>query len=216
MLVAAANKTRTYDAPARRAAAASTRARVLDAAHSLFTGRGYAQTSVTEIAQLAQVSLDTVYAAVGRKPQLLLAVHDMVLAGGQDGVSSDERAYVRAIRAAPTARAKIETYAAALGRVLPITAPLMIALRDAGFTDPACRAMWEHINERRAANMLRFATELRATGEIRDDLTDQHVADLVWSTSSAEYFQLLTSRGHSPSSFASLIVDLWNRALLGP
>ena len=106
--------------------------RILQAAQSLFTTRGYAQTPVTEIAQLAEVSLDTVYAAVGRKPQLLLAVHDMVLAGGQDGVPAEERDYVRAVRAAPTARAKIETYAAALGRVLPTNAPLMIALRDAG------------------------------------------------------------------------------------
>lgn len=209
-----AHKARRYDAPSRRAAAAATRGRVLAAAQRLFTDRGYAQTSIADIAQLADVSVDTVYTAVGRKPELLLAVHDQVLAGGQDGVSTDERDYVRAVRAARTAREKIETYAVALGRVLPTTAPLMIALRDAGLTDGACRAMWEHITERRAANMLRFAAELRATGDLREDLTDQQVADLVWSTNDAGYFQLLASRGHSPGSYTALIIDLWNRTLL--
>jgi len=116
--VSEVGKTRRYDATARRAAAERTRRRVLVAAHSLFTTQGYAETSVAQIARRARVSVDTVYAAVGRKPHLLLAAHDMVLAGGPEPVAAEDRDYVRAVREAPTARAKIETYASALGRVL--------------------------------------------------------------------------------------------------
>lgn len=64
--------------------------------------------------------------------------------------------------------------------------------------------------------MLRFAADLRATGQLRDDLTNQQVADLVWSTNSPEYFQLLASRGHTPHHYAQFIADLWNRTLLRP
>jgi AcrR family transcriptional regulator len=213
--VAAPDKTRKYDATARRAAAERTRRRVLSAAHHFFTGRGYAETSVAQIARRARVSVDTVYTSVGRKPQLLLAVHDMALAGGREPVPAEQRDYVQAVREEPTARGKIETYAAALGRLIPTTVPLMNALYEAGITEPECRAVWQAINDRRAANMLMFAADLRATGEIRPDLSDQQVADLVWSMNSAEYFGLLASRGLTPQEYSEVLADVWCRTLLG-
>ena len=207
-------KTRKYDATTRRAAADRTRRRVLSAAHHLFTTRGYAETSVAQVARRARVSVDTLYAAVGRKPQLLLAVHDMALAGGPEPLPAEQRDYVRAVRAAPDARAKITTYAEALGHLLPTTVPLMNALREAGTTDPECRKVWLAISERRAANMVMLAADLRATGELRADLTDQQVADLVWSMNSPEYFGLLAARGFTPQDYAEQVADVWCRTLL--
>ena len=207
-------KTRRYDATTRRAAADRTRRRVLAAAHHLFTTRGYAETSVAQVARRARVSVDTLYAAVGRKPQLLLAVHDMALAGGPEPVPAEQRDYVRAVREAPDARAKITTYAEALGHLLPTTVPLMNALREAGTTEPECRKVWLAISERRAANMLLFAADLRATGELRADLTDRQVADLVWAMNSPEYFGLLAARGFTPQDYAEQVADVWCRTLL--
>lgn len=208
------SKTRTYDASARRASAEQTRDRVLEAARELFVSQGYAQTSVADIAGTAGVSVDTVYAAVGRKPKLVLTVVDMVLAGSSRPKPAEERDYVQEVRAASSARDKVRSYATALGRLMPTVAPLFLALRDAGLTDPDCRAMWEHVSERRAANMLLFAADLRVTGEVREDLTDQQVADLVWSTNGPEWFTAFTSRGHDPATYAATLADLWARVLL--
>ena len=213
-LVPAPSKTRKYDASARRAAAEQTRDRVLVAARDLFVSQGYAGTSVAEVAERAEVSVDTVYATVGRKPRLLLTVVDMVLASSSRPEPAEERDYVRSIRAAQGAGDKIRTYATALGRLMPTVGPLLLALRDAGLTDPECRATWEHVNERRAANMLLFAADLRLTGELRDELTDQDVADLVWSTNSPEWFTAYTSRGHDAAAYSRTLADLWTRTLL--
>jgi AcrR family transcriptional regulator len=131
-------KKRKYDASRRRAAAGQTKAAVLRAARELFTTRGYAGTPVAEIARAAGVSVDTLYETVGRKPQLLLAVHDMRL----------------------------------------------------------------------------FAADLRTTGELRDKLDDDAVADLVWSMNALEYFQLLTSRGRTPEQYAAMVRDVWIRSFL--
>lgn len=207
-------KSRAYDSPTRRAAAEHTKLRVLAEAHRLFTTQGYVGTSVAQIAKAARVSVDTVYATVGRKPQLLLAVHDMSLASGPEPLPAAERDYVQSIRSATTAKAKIEIYAAALGAVLPTAAPLMLALHEAGSADPQCRTMWESISDRRAANMLLFAADLRGTGEVRDDLSDQQVAELVWSMNSAEYYTLLASRGVGPEDFSHLLTEVWTRTLL--
>lgn len=214
VLVTRTVKTRKYDGTGRRAAAESTRGEVLRSARELFARRGYATTAVSAIADGAGVSVDTVYASVGRKPQLLLAVHDMALAGGEDPVAAERRDYVQAIRAAGSAAAKIRVYADALGRVLPDSVPLMNALREAGSTDPECKRVCDSVNERRAANMLLFAADLRTTGELREDLDDQQVADLVWSMNSPEYFTLFTSRGRSHADYAAMLVEVWTRVLL--
>lgn len=210
------HKSRTYDSATRRAAAERTRRRVLAAAHRLFTNQGYEATSVAQIARRAKVSVDTVYAAVGRKPQLLLAVHDMTLASGPVPLPAEQRDYVQAVRSAQSAREKIQIYTSALAAVLPTTTPLMNALREAGTTDRECRALWKSISDRRAANMLLFAADLRATGDVRDELSDGQIADLVWSMNSAEYYSLLASRGGSAQDFSYLLSEIWTRTFLKP
>ena len=187
---------------------------MLRAARDLFVTRGYPETTVADVARRAKVSVDTLYASVGRKPQLLLAVHDMVLSSADEPVAAEQRDYVAAIRAASGARAKLTTYAEALGRVFPHTVPLAESLRVAAQTDPECRKVWEGLNERRATNMLDFARELRATGELREDLTDEDVAHLVWTTNSAEFYRLTTARGRTPEHYVATVTDLWTRTLL--
>jgi AcrR family transcriptional regulator len=204
---------RSYDASRRRAAAAQTRLGILSAARDLFEEAGYAGTSVQEVARRASVSVDTVYASVGRKPELLLAVHDMALAEGDAPVPTDQRAWVSAVRSAPTLVAKIETYTAALSRFLPRTVPIMNALREAGATEPACAALHRELSERRAGNMRLFAADLRSTGELRADLTDDDVADLVWMLNSPEMFGLVASRGRTPEQYAALLADVLLRTL---
>ncbi len=75
---------------------------------------------------------------------------------------------------------------------------------------------WARLDQRRAHNMLLFAHDLRTTGELRADLDDQTVADMVWSTNSVEYFALLARRGWTPERFATHLEDLWTRSLLDP
>ncbi len=207
-------KTRTYRSQKRREAAEATRRAVLRAARELFTRHGYQDTAVAEVAARAGVSVDTVYASVGRKPQLLLAVHDMELGSSEQPIPAEQRDYVRAMREAAGARAKITVYAEAMGRLLPRTVPLADALRVAGATDPECRKVWEELDDRRSRNMRLFAADLRATGEVRDDLTDDEVADLVWSMNSPQYYLLITGHGRSPEEYAALVADVWKRTLL--
>lgn len=205
---------RSYDASRRQEAAERTRLAILAAARDLFATDGYAGTSVQAVADRAGVAVDTVYAKVGRKPQLLLAVHDMALAEGPAPVPAEQRDYVRAVRAAPTAAAKLHTYAAAMGRLLPTTVPLLNALREAGTADPDCAAQYDQLSRRRATNMRLFAAELRSTGELRDDLTDDAVADVIWSLNSPEWFSLVTSTGRTAEEYADLLADVLCRTVL--
>lgn len=206
---------RRYHAPQRVQRAARTRQAVLEAALDLFTARGYVATTVGQIAERAGVAVDTVYAAVGRKPALLRELLETAISGADVAVPAEQRDYVRAIRAAPDARCKIRVYAAAVGQMAVRTAPIHAALREAAGSDRECAALWREISDRRAANMRLFAADLRSTGELRGDLSDDEVADIVWSMNAPEYYLLLVERrGWSPERFAGYLDDAWSRLLL--
>lgn len=82
-------------------------------------------------------------------------------------------------------------------------------------TDADCAAPWGEIARRRATNMRTFAADLRSTGDLREDLSGDRVADIVWSMNAAEYWDLLVrERGWSADQFAAWLIDAWTRLLL--
>jgi hypothetical protein len=180
---------RVYHSPRRLEQAAATRHAVLAAARELFVANGYSSATVAEIAERARVSVDT--------------------------VPAEQRDYVIRISVAASAREKITIYANAITGIQERMAPVFLALRDAASTDRECAALWAEIAERRATNMRLFAADLRATGELREDLSDDQVADIIWSMNAAEYWDLLVrQRAWTPDQFAAWLIDAWTRLLL--
>lgn len=208
-------KSRSYTSAVRADQAAQTKVAILDAARGLFVSQGYQKTTVQQIAAMAGVNVDTIYHSIGRKPALMRELIETALSGQSEAVPAEQRAYVREIREAQTAGAKIDIYADAISQIQQRMAPIFLALRDAALTDDSCRDLWREISDRRAANMLLFAADLRVTGELRDDLDDRQVADIIWTMNSAEYWNLLVEvRGWTATAYAEWIADAWRRLLL--
>jgi len=204
---------RRYDASNRRMAAVRTRQAILDAALELFSAQGYAATPMTAVAAQAGVALDTVYASVGRKPELARLLVETAISGGTDAIPADERDYVQAIRAAPDAETKIAIYAAAMRAIAGRLAPVLGILQQAAAAEPGLAGMWQQIAERRAANMLRFAADLATVATLRVGL--EEAADIIWATNAPELYQLLTvHRGWSPERYEQFLADTWRRVLL--
>ena len=204
---------RRYDATRRREGAARTRAAILDAARELFAERGYAATAMTAIADRAGVALDTVYASVGRKPQLARLLIETAISGTDQAVPARQRDYVRAIQAAPDAATKITIYAAAITAIAPRMALVLGIIQQAARDEPELAVLWAEIAERRAANMRLFVADLAAVAPLR--LDPDQAADIVWATNAAEMYQLLVSqRGWSPRRYEDFLADTWRRLLL--
>jgi len=142
-------------------------------------------------------------------------VLETAISGTDVAVPAQQRDYVMRVRAAATAREKITHYVTALVQIQDRLAPVFLALRDAGSTDPDSAALWQEIAQRRARNMREFAADLRGTGELRADLTDDDIADIVWSMNGPEYWVLLVGeRGWSGERFGAYLIDAWARLLL--
>jgi AcrR family transcriptional regulator len=208
-------KGRRYDASGRQARSAATRQRVIDAARDHFVRRGYRATTIAAVAADAGVNPDTVYTLVGRKPAILRELIEQAISGTDRAVAAEERPLIAAIRAEPDAVAKLRLYATSMRQTLERLAPLFLAVRDAASTEPDAHQVWHEISERRAANMRNLATDLRATGRLRPDLTIDTAADVVWTTNSPEVWVLLTvERGWSPDRYEVWLADAWCRLLL--
>jgi AcrR family transcriptional regulator len=204
---------RRYDATRRRQGAARTRTAILDAARELFGERGYAATPMTAIAERAGVALDTVYASVGRKPELARLLVETAISGTTQAVPAEQRDYVRAIRAASDADTKIGIYAGAVTAIAPRLSLVLTIIRQAAPSQPELAALWTEIAERRAANMRIFVADLAAVAPLR--LDPDEAADIVWATNATELYQLLVGqRGWSPQRYERFLSDSWRRLLL--
>lgn len=206
---------RSYDGRRRAARSAATRERILAVARRSFLEHGYGATTVAAVARAADVHVDTVYALVGTKPELIGELVERALSGTDRIVPAEERAYVTEIRAADDPWRKLEIYAGATRAMLERLAPLFVVLRDAAGTDDGARDLWRGFADRRARNMRTFVADVAAAGGLRPGLTVEDAADVVWATNSPELFVMLTAeRGWSADRYEAWLAEAWGRLLL--
>jgi AcrR family transcriptional regulator len=206
---------RKYDSALRAQHAEATRQAIIDSARRIFLEKGYAATTMPEIARAAGTALDTVYATVGKKPALFRLLIEMAISGADGVVPAEQRDYVRAIRAEPDSTRKIHIYADAMRAIQPRLAPLVRVLQGAAPLDPELKELWQSITQRRADNMRLFVQDLAATGHLRSGLSESKAADLVWSMNSPEFYSLLVEQRRWPvEEYAVWLRDAWIRLLL--
>ncbi|MFG1608082.1 TetR/AcrR family transcriptional regulator [Actinoplanes sp. NPDC049265] len=187
----------------RRAAGAAsrqaTRQRLLTAADTLFRKQGYPATTVAAIAELADVSLQTLYLAWGNKRALLRAASQAALAASDTPVEPDQwRATVDAELAANDHEATARSYLAAVStlfvRVAERTSDYWQLQRDAAATDPEVAADWHEIDAERRRTMAVVAPHIPADG-LRPGLEPEYVVDTLWCLASPQTFHLMCVDG---------------------
>lgn len=207
---------RSYDNTGRQAQSEHTRRRILDAARDLLVTKGYRATTTAQIARQAGVHVDTLYALVGRKPEILRELIEMAISGVDRPLAPEERDYVQRMQAEPDPTRQLEIYAGAVAAIQRRMAPLFVALRDAASTEPEAEQVWQEISGRRAANMRRLVAGL-GDDVLRPGLGLEEAADIVWATGSSEMYVLLVDeRGWSLDRYERWLADSWRRLLLDP
>jgi AcrR family transcriptional regulator len=208
-------KAHPYDTELRRRRSAETKQRIVDAARELILKAGYRATTMTQIAERAQVNVDTIYQLIGRKSVLLRELIEQAISGVDHAVVAEERSHIIEMRKSTDPVEKLAIYARAMRQTQARLAPLFLALRDASSTDSEAQAVWHEINVRRARNMRKFVRDLRDAGGLRSDLSVAKAADVVWAINSPELYDLLaTERGWSPSSYEGWLADTLCRLLI--
>lgn len=212
---------RRYDATRRREQARENHRRIIEAATSLFAARGYAGTSMTEIAAAAGVAVQTVYAAFGTKVNLLARAIDVSLAGDDAPVAMAEREPVRQVMAEPDPYRTVEMYAALTAAISARAHGIVLAAWAAAPSDPAVAALVAELDAQRLRGMTGAARSLaakaRAAGCLAEDVTEEDIRDALWIFNSAQlYGLLLRDRGWTPERYERWLARAWTRLLLTP
>jgi AcrR family transcriptional regulator len=206
---------RRYDATRRRAAALETRRAIVLAARRLFLERGYAATTMAAIADAAGVSHETIYATLGPKPALFRHLIETALSGTEEPIPPLERDYARQVMAEYDPTRLIEVYARAMCLTQERLAGLFEVLNQAAASAPELAAYLSELIVRRAHYTKMIAEHLAEIDGLREDVTVQTAADVLFALNSSEFFLLLArDRNWQPQQYERWLADAWKRLLL--
>ncbi len=208
---------RKYDATRRRAQAAQTRVDILNAARDLFPERGYAGTTVVDVATGAGVAVETIYRLFGSKAALFQGVVEAAIAGGAEraAIRPEQRPAVRAMADEPDARRVLELHAATQPGIHARARPLNRVLTEAASAEPDLADVWRRLEAQRLAGMMRLAKRLHDLGALRPGLSIEAAADILWTVNSPAVYELLvTERGWSHERYRDWIAATNVHALL--
>jgi AcrR family transcriptional regulator len=184
---------RPYRSPLRDEHARHTRTRVLDAARDLFLATGYTATTIEQIAGAADVSVQTVYNAVGNKAVIAAAVYDTTLAGDDRPVAIADRPTFQAMLAESSARRCLARYAELSRELAERVAPLLaVFVAEAG--NPDLRALVERAELQRAEGSAGVARHVADRFGLAPHLTLDEAADILWALTAPETMSRLVQQ----------------------
>ena len=204
---------RKYASSVREEQAARTRARILDAAAELFLDRGYARTTMKDIAERADVARDTVHAIFGSKARVLTALIDLRLVpdAGVDNIT--QRADALAIRDEPDQRKQIELFANFIAGISTGIRPVFEILRTASAVEPEMAKVFEEMDRYRMINMQTYTKWIAARGPLR--VSTRRAGEMIWAIASPDVSRMLCEEiGWTESQHARWLADTLIRTLL--
>ncbi len=209
---------RAYDSRLRLERADATRLAIAAASGRLFAERGYAATSIEEIAAAAGVGRATVFTSVGGKPELLKEAYRLAVRGAANANTPlGEQAGSRRISAEPDAHKLLAGYAGVMVEVGRRLAPLYEAVRAAAHADPEARELWNLITEERRNAATGIVRRLAERNALLHGLDHQSAGDILWVLNDPGLYQLLvTQRGWTERRFRTWLNATMQTQLLEP
>ncbi len=206
---------RRYESRVREESARRTRAAIVAAASELFATRGYAVTSLADVAAAAGVARPTVFAAFGSKPALLRQVLDQALAGDDEPIPVASRPWFRPVWDAPTQEGVLGAYARVCTLIGGRAAPIFEAVRRAADASPEVSELWNTRQGDRRAGAHMVVKHLHGLGPLRPGLSIRRATDLLWVFNDpAHYNALVLQCGWQESAFTDWLSSQMRQALL--
>lgn len=208
---------RRYHSPQRDESARETRARIVTAAHALFLERGFASTSVSDIATAARVARPTVLTVFGTKARLLRAVVDVAMAGNDEPVPVPRQPWFQPVWQATTAAGCLEAYAHACVLIFRRSAEIIEVVRCASDEGEEIRGQWAQLQSNRRQGAGTIASRVRELGGLAPGLTVPRATDRIWvTTDPTHYLALVRDCGWSERAFERWFAAQLRVAVLTP
>ncbi|MBG0565555.1 TetR/AcrR family transcriptional regulator [Actinoplanes aureus] len=198
---------RKYESLRRATQAAQTRSEIAAAARRLFVARGWAATTVRDVAREAGVSVPTVYAAYGNKTGLIQA-----LAEAADNAADPAQSLAEIEAAADDPVRQLAAMTGYDRRLFERAGDLIRLIREAGRTEPALADAYRA--GRRGGDETRI--QVFSSWPLRDGLELGTAVDVYAAICNIDVYSTLTvERGWSPDQVERWWIQVLTRELLG-
>jgi AcrR family transcriptional regulator len=158
---------------------------VVTAARELFGEAGYSGTTVQQIARRARVSPATVYAQCGGKKGLLKTLMDAWTAGPL------VREIIEACAAARSGAEKLHVLADGYVAIIKASGDIIPIVTDAAAAVPDAAEFLETANARHLEALIEIVAQIRETGDLKEDLSDEEAAWIIYYHFRFEQFELV-------------------------
>lgn len=165
--------------PTRADRARATRLRITKAAYTLFCERGYAGTTMADIAEAAGVAVQTVYFTFHTKSELLSRAYDFAVLGESEPLPPEQQPWYAGMTAAPDLATALRNMVEGVGAILRRATPLDTVVRASAGSDPdtaKVRALHERWRAEGYRSMLGL---LQPKSPLRRDITPERATDLL-------------------------------------
>lgn len=153
--------------------AAETRREIVTAARGLFAVQGYASTSVAQIADAAQVSVQTIYDSVGSKRAIVAALNDLIDEEG--GVP----ALAARIPATDNPRELLEIAVTISHNINERCSDIVSAIFSAASVEPELAMIRDESRRRHRAGIARLTARLAAVDSLHPRVTSERATDVI-------------------------------------
>lgn len=195
---------------------AETEDRIVDAASALFVTHGYAGTSMTAVAERAELAERTVYVRFATKANLLQRCIGRAIAGDAAPVPLGDRDWMVGTRTAPTCAERLRAMAAVTAGLMERAGPLLRVAQQAAATEPALAAAAEAGREDTRRHLGEFWRAMADDGLLPPG------CDLPWLTETATvlahadtYLLLAATTGWTPAEYGTWLATTWSRLVDG-
>jgi len=194
----------------RRERAQATRLKITTAASALFRERGYAGTTMADVARAAGVAVQTVYFVFHTKTDLLKGVYELAVMGEDDPARPDMQDWYRQAVAEPDVAQAVRLVVEGTGEIVGRVAPLDLAVRAAAAVDADAAGFLAWNEDYRAQGYREMVKFLYAKQPLRAGLTEAQATDvMLFLASPGAYRALVTERGWTHTQWVA-----WTSAVL--
>lgn len=199
----------------RKAKAAATRQRMLDAAYELFATQGFRATTMDHIAERGGVAVQTLYFTFRTKDDLLQAVQDRAVLGDGEPVPPAMQPWFAAMMEARSISESVRHFSDGVGAIDARVAPLIPAMHEVA-ADPA-GVVWRESEHLRRDGFVHVVAQWKIKAALRAGLDDSKAVDLLLVLAGPEIYRQLvidarwTHREHADWLTGAILSELFGR-----
>lgn len=199
---------RVYNSENRNAQAAQTKQRILESAKQLFQSEGFECVTIEKLAQVAEVSIPTVYALFQSKRGVLFALMDEALP------TEEFNALVEACKQEKSAKKRLMITAKLTRQLYDSERAQIDLFQGAAVLAPEFKEQQKDREQRRYLRQEEFVKTLMQE-EVLPDLSLSRARDLLWAFTGRDLYRMFViERGWASDEYEKWLAQLLIKTLL--